>query len=345
MTQISFSGFEVQPLRGSSRSLRVYGFAGAAVFLLLAMPCLQAQSDSNSNAATKGKPAITASPAASQGLASRPAAPSAPRQAIEEPTRAPLIAWDGKQLTIDAENSTLADILEAVRAQTGASIEMPSTASVERVFVHVGPGPPRDVLSSLVYGMRFDYVIETADDDPDTLRRVVLTAQGAGDSDVVVAGTPGTGDAGGPPLHRGTGDGRARSGVRMMPGWAGPGMPSFQIDAEAALAAKEAAAQDASETQDSTSTKDPSATQDTAEVKDSAATQNTAESKESPATAVTPGAADPADVTRAANSSPSNSESNEQSGVGQAIQNMTQMFEQRRQLQSQQNQHQAQPPQ
>lgn len=58
------------------------------------------------------------------------------------------------------------------------------------MFVHLGPGPARDIISSLLYGTSFDYIVETADDDPHTLRRVVLTARGLGDSsgDVMAAG-------------------------------------------------------------------------------------------------------------------------------------------------------------
>lgn len=86
-----------------------------------------------------------------------------------------------------------------MRERTGASIEIPGAASGERVFVHLGPGPARDIISSLVYGTAFDYVIETAEDDPDTLRSVVLTAPGQGDSssDVVVAGATNSGEGSG----------------------------------------------------------------------------------------------------------------------------------------------------
>jgi hypothetical protein len=55
---------------------------------------------------------------------------AAPEQTLPQP---PEIAWDGKQLTIDAENSRLSDILLAIRAKTGASVEFPGGATSERV--------------------------------------------------------------------------------------------------------------------------------------------------------------------------------------------------------------------
>ena len=64
------------------------------------------------------------------------------------PAVPPKVSFSGGMLTIVAENSTLSDILRAVKAQTGAAVEIPPNAT-ERVVTHLGPGAPRDVLSSL----------------------------------------------------------------------------------------------------------------------------------------------------------------------------------------------------
>jgi hypothetical protein len=326
VAQIPDSGFMVQLFRGSSGAPLPLGFTGAVVLLLLATSWVQAQTPT-SNSLGKNKPTISAvSPVPPQETAQPPAVPPPTPPTVEQkPPQPPAVDWDGKLLTIDADNSTLAAVLGAVRDRTGASIEIPGAASRERVFVHLGPGPVRDIISALLYGTPFDYIIESADDDSDTLRSVVLTPRGLGDrsSDVVVAGAAniGEGSGGGGSIpaavaHRGEAtDGRDRpEGVRMMPGWAGPGKPSFQADAEAALAAEQAAAQDAAAAQDS------AAPQDSVASKDSAAAADAAEGK------------------RASNSSPSTSDSDDPSGIGQAIQGMTRMFEQRRQIQAQQNQ-------
>ena len=63
------------------------------------------------------------------------------------PALPPQVHYSRGQLTIVAENSTLADILRAVRTQTGADVEVPPNAT-ERVVAHLGPGPARDVLDS-----------------------------------------------------------------------------------------------------------------------------------------------------------------------------------------------------
>lgn len=340
MLQIPDSGFMMQPSRGSSGTPLPLGFRSTVVLLLLAASWLQAQRAPNSNSIGKNKPNPALVPVPTQEVAPPPVVPPPVEQ---KPPQPPAVDWDGKQLTIDADNSTLAAVLLAVRERTGASIEMPGAASGERVFLHLGPGPARDIISSLLYGTSLDYIVEAADDDPDTLRRVVLTVRGLGDSSsgVVVAGATntgeGSGDGGSSPAavaHGGDAtDGRARpEGLRMMPGWASPGKTTSQAAGEAVLAALEAAKEQESAggAQDSAATPDSAGAQNSAATPDSSAKQENAEAQ-SPAV-------DTAQGIRASSSSPSTSESNDQSGVGQAIQNMTRMFEQRRQIQALQNQ-------
>ncbi len=322
MVQIPRSRPNARPFRGLCGFLPQPWCTSAFVLLLFTASWVQGQSTSTGNSVQKDEPESSRESQVTQ----------VPSNVVQVPTRPPTVAWDGKQLTIDAEASSLGEILNAVRAQTGALIEMPSAVSQERVFVHLGPGPVRDILSSLLYGEPFDYVIETADDDPDTLRKVVLTAQGIGDGDVVVAGAANTDDGtalAGSPLHRGGGDGHARPGMRMMPGWAGPGLPSSQADAEAALEAQRAT-QDGAAPQESAVAQDSPGGHESAVVQDSAAQESSA-SKEAAAGAE-------ADAARASNVPPSTADSGDTSGTGSAIQSMTRMFEQRRQLKSQQNQ-------
>jgi hypothetical protein len=95
------------------------------------------------------------------------------------PSSAPLVAYQSGQLTIVAQNSTLGDILRAVRARTGASVDMPSN-STERVVGHFGPGPAREVLASLLNGSHFDYVLLGTAANPNALDKVVLMARPIG---------------------------------------------------------------------------------------------------------------------------------------------------------------------
>jgi len=87
----------------------------------------------------------------------------------------PQVTYENNQLTIIAPNSTLADILRAVRKQTGAEIEIPSAP--DRVATHLGPGPARDVVAELLNGSRFNYVLLGSPADDAALTRVVLVAK------------------------------------------------------------------------------------------------------------------------------------------------------------------------
>ena len=88
---------------------------------------------------------------------------------------APQVSYQNGQLTIVAANSTLADILRAVKKQTGAEIEIP--AATDRVVTHLGPGPARDVMAELLNGSRFNYVLLGSPEDASLLTRVVLVAK------------------------------------------------------------------------------------------------------------------------------------------------------------------------
>ena len=80
---------------------------------------------------------------------------------------------------IVARNSTLGDVLTAVKQRTGAAVEMP-TVSSERVVGRFGPGAPRDVMAQLLNGSRYDYVLLGSPADPGALKKVVLMARANG---------------------------------------------------------------------------------------------------------------------------------------------------------------------
>src|SRR5439155_9036157 len=84
-----------------------------------------------------------------------PPPPPTPEQLPAQP---PQVSYLNGQLTIISQNSTLSDILTAVRRQTGAQIEIPAAAS-ERVAGRMGPGPARTVIAELLNGSHFDYVM------------------------------------------------------------------------------------------------------------------------------------------------------------------------------------------
>lgn len=130
------------------------------------------------------------SPAPAPELPAAEPHPAPPLTPEEMPPKVPEVYWDGKQLTITSDNSTLADILAAIRTLTGAELDIPPTASRERVAARLGPGPAREILSTLLSGSDFDYVIQASDTNLEGVRSVLLTPRGK--SDVTVAkGGPG----------------------------------------------------------------------------------------------------------------------------------------------------------
>lgn len=114
-----------------------------------------------------------------QQPAPQPVLPVVPLRLEQMPAAPPEIAFSGGLLTITAQNSTLGDILRAVRNQTGASVDVPSNAT-ERVVGKFGPGPARDVLTSLLNGSHFNYVLLGSATNPDVLDRVILIVKPAG---------------------------------------------------------------------------------------------------------------------------------------------------------------------
>ncbi|HTU43158.1 MAG TPA: hypothetical protein VMF10_15725 [Candidatus Aquilonibacter sp.] len=111
-----------------------------------------------------------------------PPLPSGPRGPVPQipldalPAVAPEVHFQNGLLTITAANSTLGDILRAVRNQTAAEIDVPGNAN-ERVAVHLGPAPPREVVAELLNGSHFNYILLGSPENASTLMRVVLVAK------------------------------------------------------------------------------------------------------------------------------------------------------------------------
>lgn len=108
-----------------------------------------------------------------------PPPPPPPPTPEQMPAQTPEVSYSGGLLTINAHNSTMNDVLAAVRRVTGATIEKPPMGGSERVVVHLGPGQPKDVLSALFNGSRYDYIILGPLGQPGGVQRVILTARSA----------------------------------------------------------------------------------------------------------------------------------------------------------------------
>jgi hypothetical protein len=102
----------------------------------------------------------------------------------------PQVTYEGGLLTITAPNSTLADILNAVRARIGTKVEFPSSAAQERVALRLGPGSPRDVLAQLLHGSPFDYILLGSDQDPNAVTQIMLMRRETGPETATAGNVP-----------------------------------------------------------------------------------------------------------------------------------------------------------
>jgi pyruvate/2-oxoglutarate dehydrogenase complex dihydrolipoamide acyltransferase (E2) component len=111
-----------------------------------------------------------------------PPLPNGPRGPVPQvaldslPAVPPEVTFQSGLLTITAPNSTLGDVLRAVRKETSADIDVPANAN-ERVAVHLGPAPPRDVMADLLNGSHFNYILLGSPENISALVRVVLVAK------------------------------------------------------------------------------------------------------------------------------------------------------------------------
>jgi hypothetical protein len=153
--------------------------------LLAAGLCLPTRESAAQGAAPKVVPATaTTNTAQAKGRAHRkkaapdppaPQAPAPPPTLEQSPPVAAQVNYSNSQLSINAPNSTLSQVLRSVQSLTGAAVELAPGASSERVVGQFGPGAPRDVLNALLNGSKFNYIILGVDGNPGAVQRVILT--------------------------------------------------------------------------------------------------------------------------------------------------------------------------
>jgi hypothetical protein len=156
-----------------NRVLTLAKFAGIIVLCLGSLAAGATSDQQSQKKKTTKKPQLPTLPSGPTGKQLQPV----PLDSIA--TVAPQVEYERGQLTIVANNSTLAEVLKAVHKQTGAEIEIPT--ATDRVVTRLGPGPARDVVAELLNGSRFNYVLLGSPEDPSSLTRVVLVAKSAVD--------------------------------------------------------------------------------------------------------------------------------------------------------------------
>lgn len=128
---------------------------------------------------TKPNPAVVQAPAVTpQPQPVQQVQP--PLRPEQMPPAPPKIVYQNGLLSVEATNSTLSDVLNGIRTKTGIQIEGLQGAQ-DRVAAKLGPAPTQVVLTGLLQGSHFDYMILARPDRPGVVQKVILTpASGAG---------------------------------------------------------------------------------------------------------------------------------------------------------------------
>jgi hypothetical protein len=165
---------------------------GAVLFVVMwglgftiLVPALHAQKLPTQTSANRNAQGVPPSVLAAR--ASKPAQQEAMPQQVpppvtqeKAPAAPPQVTYEAGQLTIVAENSKLSDVMSALRACTGADVDLPAGSSSERIWARLGPGPARQILAILLGGTKLDYVIQASETDPDGIKNVWLTRRTEG---------------------------------------------------------------------------------------------------------------------------------------------------------------------
>ncbi len=154
-------GFHMNVAKPCYRSLWVYLPLSLSLWLAgLSLPVgSYAQSSVRHRAQRAQAEQIEPRTVAAPSVAIEPSAPVAPTDLEKLPAHLPTVAFKDGLVSIVAYNSTLRDILEMIREQTGASVDLPLELLKERVIVQLGPGPIGRVLDSLLAGSAYNYVM------------------------------------------------------------------------------------------------------------------------------------------------------------------------------------------
>jgi hypothetical protein len=84
------------------------------------------------------------------------------------------------KLRLVSNKASLADVLNELRTQLNADIGVPVGADQEIVAVMLGPGTQREVISKLLEGSRYNFIIVGTDADANKVERVILSPKSPG---------------------------------------------------------------------------------------------------------------------------------------------------------------------
>jgi hypothetical protein len=146
---------------------RILGISGTLLLLALP-PCVTGQQQ------------LPPSPPKADAETTTPAPSETPARVTKPPISALKVTCDGAQLSISANNSTLANILAEIHKCSGAKIDEPDDAAGSRLFDQLGPAPVGQVLDALLDATGFDYVIGWTDANHDKIASILVMHRQSG---------------------------------------------------------------------------------------------------------------------------------------------------------------------
>lgn len=158
----------------------LWASAALALLIFAGQTATAQQTDASSAARAKKSPRHDAKAAETQPAATAPLPvlappmPEIPKWPVNDSPNKPSVTWDASGLKIQANNSSLHDILNQVSTDTGTKVE--GLGTDERVFGEYGPGTARDVISQLLHGSSYN-VLMIGDQGAGTPRQIVLSAR------------------------------------------------------------------------------------------------------------------------------------------------------------------------
>ena len=104
-----------------------------------------------------------------------------PMTATPEPPAPTLnVTFRNGMLSIESNSATLSEILYAVHQRTGADVTLSAGAEQEKVAANIGPATATDVLTQLLNGSKFNYMLVSSATDPHVLDKVILSPKAMG---------------------------------------------------------------------------------------------------------------------------------------------------------------------
>lgn len=107
-----------------------------------------------------------------------PPQPTVAPNLLEQPAAPATVTTGNNELTVKADNSSLAQILHQVSSKTGMKLD--GMSSDERVFGSFGPAAPREVLTALLNGTSYNLIM--VGDLPNGAPRELLLSRRSGGS-------------------------------------------------------------------------------------------------------------------------------------------------------------------